>query len=357
MGKKPSTREFIPPEVAMFGNRFTRKWQASATNFKTYRTWWQLFYTAALNRFKWYGMPEGIDTRYLELSLFFEGTAALTRRTAKPDQPLPYIVGKYATEGKLDAYNNPNGIRITTANGQQFTRHANYWVQRQGNQYGTHERLMTPNAAVCWDNIARLPMFNVIDLACRRLAEFDVTIDQHVRSQRVPYVLVVPEEGRGNADAMFNKIERGDPAIYISPTGANVLTVNCLQTGIDYVADKLLNDELKIVSQTYTALGIDNNAAAEKKERVQTAETVANNEQFLIQRASFMDARAKFCEDAFKTFGLDIWCEWSAPHTWEDGADSVGYNNALETSTATPKYGTSKELFGGKGNVSVDNAI
>lgn len=347
MGRKADTSQFIPPEVAMFGNRFVRQWQAGATTYRTYASWWQLFYTAAVTRFSWDNLPSCIDERYLETCLFMRGTVAMCYRTTDPDQPIPFIVAPYATEGKLDYQNNPNKIRLLTANGQQFTRHAQMWVRRSGNQHGTSRTLMPANAAICWDSITRLPLFNAIDMACRRLAEFDVTIDQHVRSQRVPFIFVVPEEGKANAEEMYNRVDQGDPAIYITPTATAVVQVNALNTGVDYIADKLLNDELKIVSQTYTLLGIDNNAAAEKKERVQTAETVANNEQFLIQRQSCLKARRAFADRVMETFGLDIRPRWSVPHVWEDGQD-MSYNPALETSAAAAKYGVSRGLFFGE---------
>lgn len=356
MGKKPDKSQWIPPEVAMFGNAFARRWQADVTNLRTYRSWWQLFHTAAISRFTWEGLPPYVDARWLEIALFSQGTVALTKRVGKG--PLPYVAATYSTEGYLDCYNNPNKIRLTTANGQQFVRHANLWVRRTGNQYRRTERLMPQNACICWDNLARLPLFNSIDLVCRRLAEIDITIDQHVRAQRVPFIFVVPEEGRANAETMFDKVSQGDPAIYLTPTGTGVVNVNCFNTGIDYIADKLLNDELKLVSQAYTMLGIDNNAAAEKKERVQTAETVANNEQFLIQRHSCQAARDQFSDDVRKVFGLDVRATWSVPHVWDAGEDA-SYNPALETSAASPKYGTSRGLFfGSNGGESFDgNAL
>lgn len=358
MGARPDKTQFIPPEVAMFGNRFAARWQASATNLRTYGSWWQLFFTAAVSRFQWDGLPDYVDPRYLEMGLFFNGSMALTKRTGQDNQFFPYIAGHYATQGKLDCYNNPNSIIIYTANGQQFRRHANMWVRRAGNQYGTRRSLMPANACICWDSITRLPLFNQIDLACRRLAEIDVTIDQHVRAQRVPFIFAVPEECKANAEAMFNKVSTGDPAIYISPAGSAIVNVNCFNTGIDYIADKLLNDELKIVSQTYTILGIDNNAAAEKKERVQTAETVANNEQFLIQRHACQQARDQFSELCERTFGICPTATWSVPHVWDSGEDT-SYNPALETASATATYGTSRGLYFGSngGGTNAGNAL
>lgn len=346
MGNKANRDCFISPSLACYGNRWLRKYQASLTTLRTYDSWWQLFYTAAVTSFEWEGLPDCIDARYLETVLFFNGTVALTRTSPKPNTLIPYVVAPYSSEGKLDCYNNPNKVRLLTANGQRFTRYANYWLRRTGNQHGTKTRVMVPNACVCWDSVVRWPLYNTIDLACRRLAEFDVTIDQHVRAERVPYIFTVPEEGRANAEEMFNKIEKGDPAMYFSPAGTQIVTSTVLNTGIDYIGDKLLNDELKLVSQTYTLLGIDNNAAAEKKERVQTAETVANNEQFLMQRRARLRAREEFCEDMRRVFGLDVHVRWAVPHVWEDGQD-MQYNPALETSAASAKYGTSRGLFFG----------
>lgn len=345
MGSKAHIPEgvFVPPEVAMFGNRYVRRWQASATTYRTYASWWQLFYTAAVNRFTWEGLPDEIDPRYLECGLFTCGTMALTK-SIRTEGLLDYFVASYATEGRLDIYNNPNRIRLTSANGRQWVRHANMWVSRRGNQHGSVSCLRQPNACVCWDSTTRLPLFNSIDLLCRRLAEFDVTIDQHVRANRVPYVIAVPEEGRANAETMYNSIDRGDPAIYVTPNAAGIVQVQVLATGVNYQADKMLNDELKLVSLGYTMLGIDNNAAAEKKERVQTAETVANNEQFLIQRRSAQAARDRFSEQCERVFGICPEAVWSVPHTWDSG-EAPGYNPALATTSAQASYGTSRGLL------------
>lgn len=356
MGRKPDLDYFIPPEVACYGNAFARRWQNSQTNLRTYWSWWQLFFTAAVSSFEWVGLPPEIDRRYLEMVLFFNGSCALTRRTSDPRDLIPYVVAPYATEGKLDCYNNPNRIRMTSANGQQWVRHVQPWIRRRGNQYQRTAAIMRPNAAVCWDSLTRLPLFDAIDLACRRLAEFDVTIDQHVRAERVPFIFYVPEEGRANAEQMFNDIEAGKPAIYMAPTGTGVIQAQVFNTEADYVADKLLNDELKIVAQTYTLLGIDNNAAAEKKERVQTAETVANNEQFLLQRAARMRARKEFCERLGEVFGLVVDCEWSVPHTWETGATGEAVDES-QAGLTDPNYHVHEPLFPSRGGDPDGNAL
>ncbi len=322
MGRKPNLDGFIPPEIAMYGNKYALQWQQSCKNLRTYSMWWRLFFTAATTSFKWEGLPAEIDTRYLEILLFMSGCAAITKRVPDADSLPLFVTSQFSAQGKRDIYNNPNTIRMTAPNGLQWVRHLNVWYKKTGNQYASKQSIMQPDAVAVWDNLQRMPLYNEIDLACTRLAEIDLTIDQNIRSQRVPFVITVPEEGKKNAEQMFNKIDAGEPAIYMSPLSSSVIGLQVFQSGINYVVDKMLNDQLKIVSQVYTLLGIDNNAAAEKKERVQTAETLANNEQFMMQRQARQRARDLACERLNEVFGIQAHAFWSVPHV--SGVDQTG---------------------------------
>lgn len=323
MGRKPNLDYFIPPEIAMFGNAYARKWQQSVKSLRTYGMWWHLFFTAATTSFTWEGLPKEIDTRYLELALFMSGQVALTKRVPDSDMLPLFVVAPFSAKGSgKDIYDNPNTILMTAANGTQWTRHLNVWPKSTANQYSKKTEFMQPDAVAIYDNLQRSPLYNAIDLACTRLAEIDLTIDQNMRSQRVPFIITVPEEGKKNAEVMFNEINSGQPAIYMNPLSSSVIGLQVFQSGINYVVDKMLNDQLKIVSQVYTLLGIDNNAAAEKKERVQTAETLANNEQFMMQRQARQKARDMASERMSDIFGIQAHAFWSVPHVSQ--ADGTG---------------------------------
>lgn len=306
--------EFVPPNVACFGKRYVKRWQASVKRYRTYDYWRQLFWTAAISRFEWSGLPEGMDARYLETLLCGWGSFAATRRSEGGF--MAYWAGRMSPVGNLDLYRNPNAIDIYSPNGNHQRRHANWWIKSKGNQYGSTKELMHADACICWDNLTRFPTLQLLDRQAQRLADMDTTVDQHVRAMRVPYVISVDEYGKKNAQDMYNKIDAGEPAIYMNPSGMQNVSIQVLQTmnKAAYAGSDILNDELKIVSAVYTLLGIDNNAAAEKKERVQTAETLANNEQFMIQRNSFLKPRKLFCEQANEMFGWDCDVKWSVPH-------------------------------------------
>lgn len=303
---------FVPPDVACFGKRYVRRWQATSQQLRTYAYWRQLFYTAAVSRFKWDGLPDQIDQRFIEQTLCGWGSVALTKRADSP--VAPWWAARMTPMNRFDIYNNPNEIMLIAPNGYQQRRHANYWIDRDEGE----SRVMPPDAAICWDNLTRLPTLQLLDLQAKRLAEMDATVDQHSRALRVPVILAVDEESKKNAEAIFNQINGANPVLYMSPAGA-AIPVQALQLlgKQDYAGSDLLNDMLKIVAQVYTLLGIDNNAAAEKKERVQTSETLANNEQIMIQRNSFLNARKQFCDQARKLWGWEVKVTWSVPHTAE----------------------------------------
>lgn len=298
--------EFVPPNVACFGKRYVKRWQASVKQYRTYDYWRQLFWTAAITRFEWEGLPKGMDARYLETLLCGWGSFAATKRSTSG--LMTYWAGRMSPVGNLDLYRNPNTIDIYSPNGNRQRRHANWWFK--------DKEIMAPDACICWDNLTRFPTLQLIDRQAQRLADMDTTVDQHVRAMRVPYIISVDEYGKKQAQDMYNKIDSGQPAIYMNPSGMQNISVNVLQTmnKAAYAGSDILNDELKIVSAVYTMLGIDNNAAAEKKERVQTAETLANNEQFMIQRNSYLRPRQEFCGQVNDMFGWNCSVKWSVPH-------------------------------------------
>lgn len=326
MSKKiiPDVMQVMPPEVAMLGRSAAYNWaksiEASPQNFGSFSDWWELFYNAAISRFKWRGLPSGMDERFIEVSLFNRGNFAVTQIGI--DSHI-FFMGSLAAQDNTDEFLNPRKIIILGANGErQENRHASNWYDNKGQYH-------MPDSAVCYDTLSRLPLFRYFKRLCSRLAMIDNVVDQHIRAQRAPYIFTVPEEGRKNAEEFFNKLDSGQPAFYVNPSSvAGLIQPQILSAtnGNNYVGDKLLNDQLKLIAQGYTRLGIDNNASAEKKERVQTAETLANDEQIQMQRAVALAARQEFCKTINYLYNLDVSVSWRIPHVSEDslvGDDDV----------------------------------
>jgi hypothetical protein len=100
-------------------------------------------------------------------------------------------------------------------------------------------------------------------------------------------------------------------------------TLNVLNMQVPYVGDKLIQDKKAIIGEAYTLLGIDNQQN-DKRERIQTAEVLSNNEQIAVMRMSRLKARQQFCDRANEIFGLNISVRWSIGHEFEQMPTDAG---------------------------------
>lgn len=292
MGRKPNPSILVPPEVACWGNAVSIAWQRSFVTGRTFANWFRLFSTLATSSFEWEGLPPSIDARWLESALFYGGAVAVSNVGGIP------LAMRFSDEGPHDLYDNPNAIIMKPPRGTGVRRHAGTWVDADGHGH-------VPDAVICWDNQQRTPLYDAIIIACSRLAAVDVTIDQNVTANRAPFIFKVSEMGKANAERLFDRINAGEPAIYESPAADVVVDGEVWQSGVPYNVGNLLNDETKLVAQTMTLIGIDNNPASEKREQIQSTEVTANNEQFLVMRASRQKAREEFARRLGGLLGIE----------------------------------------------------
>lgn len=314
---------YVPPEIAMFGKKYATKWLNNVNNMRTYQNWYNRFINAAISCFAWEGLPEGIDQRFLETALFFRGCIALFHRNDYNYPVDDFVVAPATPSGNLDIYLNPNRIICISPNGQSWNRHAGKIVRKYGEDVKGVEE---PDAVVCFESYDRTPMFPIIDSYCQQIATIDNVFMQHTNAQRFPYFIEVPEEGKKNAEVMFAKINRGEPAIYLNNGTFQNMGLQVLNNQVPYIGDKLISDKRALIAECYTAMGIDN-SPTDKRTQVFSAEVLQNNEQVALQRISRLKARQDFAERANELFGLDISVRWSIEHF---PIDELGINSATE---------------------------
>lgn len=311
----------VPPEIMMLGKSYASRYQADVLNFRTYSVWLNRFTEAAISCFTWENLPESIPEDYFEKMIFYRGNMALTRRknnvvdvfgNTYPD----FVAAPAIPEGRLDIYGNPCKVRLIAQNGDYWTRYASEHVDLKGTNAGLPPIISPADCAICWDSISRIPLFTPIDVYARKIAEIDRTFDLHTMAQRHPFVIEVDEEGQRGARAMFSQVKDGEPAIYVNRNAMANSTLNVLNMQVPYVGDKLQEDKKAIIGEAYTLLGIDNQQN-DKKERVQTAEVLSNNEQIAVMRMSRLKARQQFCDRANEIFGTNISVRWAIGHEFE----------------------------------------
>ena len=265
----------------------------------------------AVNRFKWTGMPEEIDCRFLELTLFYQALSLFyfEERFGK------YMAVRGGGIGAINALDQPTEY-LAILNGTD----------------GTPNRQLKKDECVpIWSNYLRTPDWDVVTIYSKRLSDFDVTVDTNVIGLRHPTVFAVEESERQSFANIFRSIQRGEPAIYgyknLSPQDLKD-KLFALNNGVqtNAVTDVQISKS-KVWNECMTYLGI-NNSNQEKRERLVEDEVSANNDQVNAFRNIALNARKQACEEINKMFKLNVDVEWNLDSSY-DKEEMEGENGEL----------------------------
>lgn len=249
----------------------------------------------ASNRFKWSNLPDTIDARFLEvtlfrsaLSVFFkdEGTDAFLAMAGSPN-------------GNLNMYGNPTA----------FTVVGNRFVGRT---------ISAADAVPIWANFMRIPDIDIVMIYASKFAELDRTIEINSKNARIPKVIVTNENQRLSAENIRRMIDEGQPHITVSQGIGDMVSALDLGVNPDTI-EKLHIIRTRLWNECMGLLGI-NNANQDKKERLVSDEVDANNDQVAASRRVNLNAREFAADEINKRFGLNISVCY---HSESDGTDSV----------------------------------
>lgn len=294
----------------MFGKRYARE-QLTGMNL-TYQdyfnSWYTLLKNIAMSTIKWSNIPAGIDTRAMEYILVHFGCAALFTQSGG------FLFGQASFADQVNMYYNPNKVLISTPSGQWWYRHAQHYTD-------SADVVHMPDCVLVWDNQMRRPLLWTLRRYAKRLAQIDLIIDSNMDAQLTPWVIAAGAEGRKQADKMKAKLKRRDQFWEVTQAGAE-LAPYVLQTGAPFVAENLAKVRQIVVNDALTFMGVDN-SLIDKKERVQTAEVLSNNEMIMAARAARLRPRMEFCRKAHEVFGLDLQVEWGIEGSMADIAATL----------------------------------
>ena len=242
----------------------------------------------ACNRFKWTGVPDTIDLRFLELALFRQALCVFYW----DDEFSRYMALRAAGTGRINMYDNPTTYTVL------------------GNAMFRSRTLDSHECVPIWANFLRIPDWDIVLLYASKLADLDRTIEINLDAMRYTYIMTVPEDQRLSYMNIMRQHKEGQPIIF----GTQALNPELIQSfPVTIDKDVVLNLQMskaKLWSETMTLLGI-NNANQDKKERLVAAEVGANDGQVLAARNIAMDARQFAVEAINKKYDLSISVEWN----------------------------------------------
>lgn len=287
-----------------YGNWQDRFWQSAAMNTQEYIMYQNWILALAMNRFKWEGLPDTCDARYLEWVLATQGYATIA---LAPD--LNQWVSTQATGGAPNIYDDPTTWRSIGNNGWDFA-------------------CSPANGVIVWDNMIRYPLWSNINIWARRLADFDRTLDINLAHQKIPFVFTAPQEKVVDLTNVVKQALGGEPAI-LGYDSLNQCKAELLTQPVDFKGEELQSSKAKLWNEIYTFLGITN--LDRKSERMVEAEVSANDIPTEIRMLDPLGSRLRACEYLNKTFGLDVNVYWNQPNQ----SDNYNFlNNLPDMATA-----------------------
>lgn len=235
----------------------------------------------ALVMFEWKNLPDTVDERYLELTLFQNGQAIFFK-----DEVLGYLGLQCAVNGNFDVYRVPLRRRAYASNG-----------------YNNND-LDIDNSVIIYNNYLRTNSVRDIKMFAQRLYDLDCSIDVNARAQKTPVLIQCDEDQRLTMLNAYKEFDGNSPVIF-ADKNLDINGIKVFQTNAPYVSDKLYQLKTQYFNEALTYLGISN-VNFEKKERLVSDEVSRQQGGVIASRYSRLEMRRKACDKINKMFGLNI---------------------------------------------------
>lgn len=250
-------------------------------NKRTYAYYIDRLTELALVMFEWKNVPDTIDVRYLELTLFRDGQAIFFK-----DEALGFLGLQCAINGNFNVYRIPLRRRAYASNG-----------------YNNND-LTIDNSVVIYNNYLRTNSVRDVKMFAQRLYDIDRTIDVNARAQKTPVLIQCDENQRLTMLNAYKEFDGNAPVIF-ADKNLDINSIKVLQTNAPYVGDKLYQLKTQYYNEALTYLGISN-VNYEKKERLVSDEVSRQQGGVIANRYGRLEMRRKACDEINKMFGLNI---------------------------------------------------
>ena len=266
-----------------YGDHF---WQTDSYNFRTYNKNLDLLLALAINRFRWVGLPETCDARYLERALHRNGIATLSH---KADDATPvYTTLQALPNGQYNMYGIPVAWRAVGYDGL------------------TDYPVTNENGELCYYSYSRVSPWNALEIYARKMAHYERTEDVNLSQQMKPFIGIAPQEKRLELINLLKQVEGGEPAILGDEKMLDLVNnVTVIDTKVPIITEELARSHQNVLNQALLYLGIPH-LAFEKGERMIEDEARANTAPTNVMLLDCLQARREFCDKVNRKFGLNV---------------------------------------------------
>lgn len=310
--------------------RKTEFWDSLVKNNRAYNQYVQRLTELAIAMFDWQGLPDSVDARFLELTLFCDGQAVffkdedltLDNITTPEDDSSDegtYLALQVAATAPLDIYHIPIRRRAYSANGY-------------------NKQLDNTNSVIIYNNLVHTNNVQDVIMFANRLYELDRIIEVNAKAQKTPVLLQGTEQQRLVLLNLYKEFDGNAPVIF-GDKNLDLNSLKAITTQAPYVADRLYQLKTQIWNEALTYLGISN-VSFQKKERMVSDEVMRSQGGTIASRYSRLESRRQACDKINKMFGLHVTCDYREDYR-QFGDDHMGdaeSEDGKESNIADPNF-------------------
>ena len=291
MGRRKRDREF---------------WESADLNNASYIQYYDRLTELSISMFEWRNLPDTVDPRFMELTLFANGMAVFFK-----DEVEDYLALQCAISGPLNVYRIPIRRRAYAVNGY-------------------NRELDDKNSVIIYNNMLHKNSMLDVRMFARELYNLDRAISVNANAQKTPILIRCDENQRLTLENLYMDYDGNKPVIY-GDKGLNPNALSVLKTDAPYVADKLYTLKTQKWNEALTYLGISN-VNITKRERLITDEVTRNQGGTIASRYSRLQSRRMACAQINKMFGLNVQCDYREDYQEIVGAEDSDTINPEERS-------------------------
>ena len=254
----------------------------------TFDFYLRCFKKLCLSMFEWVNLPKGMDSRFLEEVLYYNGLATLLY-----DETFGFINTASTPSGNLNIYGLPTSINCFSYG---FSSIRNLYTGLANEEARRNDCILVLN---CQDKEST---FSSMQLFAYRMYKAERSSDININSTKSPIVIMASDKTKLSMINAYAQYDGNQPVIVGKKGQFDLNDITSIDTKAEFIADKLQDYKKGIWNELLTFLGINN--LNEKKERMVTDETNQNNEVINLNLQSFLIPRKKACEQFNELFEL-----------------------------------------------------
>ena len=256
-------------------------------NSQTYVDYLERMKKIALSMFEWVNLPDTMNSRYLEMCLYYKGQAALLY-----DEDYGFINTQAADSGYINIYGLPTKINCYS-----------YSYNKMRELYVPNTNLPAEEECILvMNNYQRVPTAATISLYAERLCEAQRACDTNVKAQKTPILLLTDKNQELTLRNMYAQYDGNAPVIFGDKNLLADRPIDSINTNAEFVANDIREYMQGIWNDFLCFIGINN--LSEKKERLITTEANTNNELVNLNMQSYLIPRKQACKEFNDKFGL-----------------------------------------------------